>query len=172
MWSCCKRGWKLEGKGFGGGKGHVKTIPSLPHYSRSNLLFFQANHSLSMCMHIQLLLKTPINMHTLNLVIFKRILWCSQTGSGQEISLAKFGYILDTQVRKKKCFHILGYLLELSVKIWWIWVIFFMKNPLYRLKIIFFSSKFHEISTIEEILTQLCILLHPNSRWQRQHMDE
>jgi len=32
--------------------------------------------------------------------IFLRILWCSQTGNGQEINLAKFGCILDMQVEK------------------------------------------------------------------------
>jgi hypothetical protein len=61
LWSCSNKGWNLEGKGSGGGNGHVKTIPPLPHFSRSNL-FFQANHSLSTCMHIQLILKTPMNM--------------------------------------------------------------------------------------------------------------
>jgi hypothetical protein len=47
------------------------------------------------------------------------ILWCSQSGHHPENNLAKFGYILDMKVEKKsKSFYVLGYLLELIIKIW------------------------------------------------------
>jgi hypothetical protein len=43
---------------------------------------------------------------------------CSQSGDHPENNLAKFGYILDIKLEKIKSFYILGYLLELIVKIW------------------------------------------------------
>jgi hypothetical protein len=47
------------------------------------------------------------------------ILWCSQSGHYPENNLAKFGYILDMKVEKNsKSLYILGYLLELIIKIW------------------------------------------------------
>jgi hypothetical protein len=65
-----------------------------------------------------------------------RILWCSQSGDHPENKLAKFKYILDMEVGKKKTesLYILGYILELIIEIWRIWVIFSMKNPLHRSK--------------------------------------
>jgi hypothetical protein len=52
-------------------------------------------------------------------------LWCSQSGHHPENNWAKFGYILDMKVGPKKIesFYVLGYLLELIFKIWWIWSI-------------------------------------------------
>jgi hypothetical protein len=48
-----------------------------------------------------------------------RILWCSQSGNHSQINLAKFGYILDMKVgNKTESCYILGYLLELIIKIW------------------------------------------------------
>jgi hypothetical protein len=49
-----------------------------------------------------------------------RILWYSQSGDHPESNLAKFSYILDTKVgkTKKNPFYILGYLLELIIKVW------------------------------------------------------
>jgi hypothetical protein len=48
-----------------------------------------------------------------------RILWCSQSGDHPEKNLAKFGYILDMKIGKRKTesFYILGYLLELIIEI-------------------------------------------------------
>ncbi len=43
--------------------------------------------------------------------------------------LDRFGYILDMKVIKPESFYILGYPLEVIIKIWKIWVIFFMKYP-------------------------------------------
>ncbi len=64
--------------------------------------------------------------------------------------------------KKTWSFYIPGYVLELIIKIWqfekkifkiWqIWVIFSMKNPLYWLKIIFFRSKSGENSPVKETL--------------------
>jgi hypothetical protein len=39
--------------------------------------------------------------------------------------LARFGYVLGMKVKKPKSFYILGYLLEVIIKICKIWVIFF-----------------------------------------------
>ncbi len=82
---------------------------------------------------------------------FPSILWCSWSGNDPKDDLASFGYILDTKTRKKT--KILLYLLLptgtycknmmilnfFSFEIWWIWVHFLMKNPLYGSKS-FFSS--------------------------------
>jgi hypothetical protein len=46
-------------------------------------------------------------------------LGCSQSGHHPENNLAKFGYILDMKLGKKKILSIfLGYLLELIIKVW------------------------------------------------------
>ncbi len=52
-------------------------------------------------------------------LFLKRILWCSQCDDHPENNLAKFGCILDMKFRKNKIksFYILGYLLELIIKI-------------------------------------------------------
>ncbi len=50
-----------------------------------------------------------------------RFLLCSQSGDHPENSLAKFNYILEMKVGKKKeieSFYIPGYPLELIIKIW------------------------------------------------------
>jgi hypothetical protein len=47
-----------------------------------------------------------------------RILWRSQSSDHSQNNLAKFGYALDMKVGKKESFYILGYLLELIIKIW------------------------------------------------------
>jgi hypothetical protein len=78
------------------------------------------------------------------------VLACRQSGYHSENNLAKFGYILDMKVGKKKkkrgSFYILGYLLELIIKNWQLgrkkkssksgkFAFFFpLKNPLYRSK--------------------------------------
>jgi hypothetical protein len=80
--------------------------------------------------------------------------------------LARFGYILDMKVEKRKTrilLLILGYLLELIIKIWrfglffyyfyfeiWrIWSFFLsMKNPLYRLKSYFSGQNLTELLNI------------------------
>jgi hypothetical protein len=48
------------------------------------------------------------------------VLACRQGGDHLENNLSKFGYILDMKVEKTKreSFYILGYLLELIIKIW------------------------------------------------------
>jgi len=58
---------------------------------------------------------------------FLRILWCSQSGDHPENNLAKFGYILDMKIGKRKTesFYILSYLLELIIKIWGFGIVFF-----------------------------------------------
>jgi hypothetical protein len=48
---------------------------------------------------------------------FKRILWCSQSGDRSQNNLAKFGYMLDVRVEKRK--GIVLYSLEFIIKIWW-----------------------------------------------------
>jgi hypothetical protein len=48
-----------------------------------------------------------------------RISWCTPNAHHWENNLAKFGYVLDTKVEKKELFYILGYLLELIIKICW-----------------------------------------------------
>jgi hypothetical protein len=76
------------------------------------------------------------------------VLACRESGDHSENYLAKFGYILDMKVVKKKreSFYILRCLLELIIKIWQLggkknssqsgkFAYFFpMKNPLYRSK--------------------------------------
>jgi hypothetical protein len=50
-----------------------------------------------------------------------RILWYNQSGDHPESNLAKFGYILDMKVEGKKkpeSFYVIGYLIELVIKIW------------------------------------------------------
>ncbi len=74
-------------------------------------------------------------------------MWCSQSGDHLQSNLTRFGYILNMKVGKKpKSFNIIGYLLELIINIWQIWVIFFMENPFYR-------SNFWEYLPIKEILS-------------------
>jgi len=69
-----------------------------------------------------------------------------QSGNHPENNLGKFGYILDIKVgQKPKSFYILGYLLELVIKIWRIWAIFFHENPLYWTKSYFSSKKLKKI---------------------------
>jgi hypothetical protein len=76
----------------------------------------------------------------------------SQSGDHPKNNLAKYGYILDMKVGKKrgkkkfkKSFHILGYLLELIIQIWRfgkkdlqnlanLVLLFPLKKPLYRSK--------------------------------------
>jgi hypothetical protein len=56
-------------------------------------------------------------------------LWCSRSGDHPESDLAKFSYILDTKVGgKKNPFYILGYLLELIIKIWLFGFLFSLKS--------------------------------------------
>jgi hypothetical protein len=94
--------------------------------------------------------------HTLGMrVSSKGILCCSQSGNHPENNnWAKFGYILHLKVDQKNkqnpSILFFAYVLKLIIKIWlfsrkifetWqIWVIFSMKNPLYRLKS-YFSSR-------------------------------
>jgi hypothetical protein len=56
-----------------------------------------------------------------------RIFLCSQSGNHSENNLAKFGYVLDMEVEKKKFFYILGYLLEPIIKILEIWIFIFFE---------------------------------------------
>ncbi len=58
--------------------------------------------------------------------------------------LAKFGYVTNMILFYKKTgsFYNLYYLLELIIKIWWIWPIFSIKNHVHSLINIFFKSKF------------------------------
>jgi hypothetical protein len=85
-----------------------------------------------------------------------RILCCSQSGNHPENNWAKFGYILHFKVdpQKKKNRILLyysclrtetyhkksGFFFREIFEIWQIWVIFPMKNPMYRLKS-YFSSR-------------------------------
>ncbi len=85
-------------------------------------------------------------------------MWCSWSGYHPQDDLAIFGYRLDINVLKKsESFYILGYLLKLIIKtlmiwnlffckIWWIWAMFLMENPLYSSKSFFFRSKFGKTS--------------------------
>ncbi len=73
-------------------------------------------------------------------------MWCSQTGNDSENNFAKFGYILDMKVGKKRIFLYSWlpagtYHKNLAIwnffffKIWRSWVFSFsMRNPLHRLK--------------------------------------
>ncbi len=59
-------------------------------------------------------------------VFFFSIFWCSWSDD-----FARFGYRLNMKVEKKKAgssFYILGYLLELIIKIWWFGNFFFSRN--------------------------------------------
>jgi len=48
-----------------------------------------------------------------------RILWCNQSGDHLENNLTKFGYMINMKVGKKwKSFYILGYLLEVIIRLW------------------------------------------------------
>jgi hypothetical protein len=74
-----------------------------------------------------------------------------QSGNHPENNLAKFGYILDMNAgQKPKSFYILGYLLELVIKIWRIWAISFHENSFALDKIIFFKSKIEANSPVKE----------------------
>jgi hypothetical protein len=53
------------------------------------------------------------------------ILQCSQSGNHRENILAKSGYLLYMKLEKKESFYILGYLLELIIKIWRFGILFF-----------------------------------------------
>ncbi len=58
-----------------------------------------------------------------------RILWCSQSDNHPENNLAKFGYIIDMKIRKQTIsFYILGYLLEVSIKVWQFGIFKFQKS--------------------------------------------
>jgi hypothetical protein len=48
---------------------------------------------------------------------FLRILWCSQSGEHPEKRLGQIGQIWLWKVEEKESFYILGYLLELIIKI-------------------------------------------------------
>ncbi len=50
-------------------------------------------------------------------VSLQDFLWCSQSGDHSQNHLAKFGYMLDVKVEKRK--GIVLYSLELIIKIWW-----------------------------------------------------
>jgi hypothetical protein len=65
-------------------------------------------------------------------LLMVKILWCSQSGDLPENNLAKFGYVIDMKFgrgKKKKTefFYVLGYLLELIIKIWRFLELFFFK---------------------------------------------
>jgi hypothetical protein len=70
---------------------------------------------------------------------FFSILWCSWKWRSSIIWFRQIW--LQTRyerILKKESFYILGYLLELTIKIWRIWAIFLsMENPLYRLESLF-----------------------------------
>jgi hypothetical protein len=77
-----------------------------------------------------------------------------QIGNHPENNLGKFGYILDIKVgQKPKSFYSLGYLLELVIKIWRIWAIFFHKKSFVLDKIIFFKLKIEENFLVKETLS-------------------
>jgi len=78
---------------------------------------------------------------TMQQVFFLRILWHSQSGNHSKNNLAKFGYILDMKVEKKKTRILLYFWLPTGtyhknlaiwkikvLKIWRIWVIFFYEK--------------------------------------------
>ncbi len=83
---------------------------------------------------------------------------CSQSAIIQKLILPNLGYILDMKSREKtESFFILGYLLELIIKIWrfgktlfeiWrIWVFFFTKYPLCRSKSFFSGENFAKFTS-------------------------
>jgi hypothetical protein len=56
-------------------------------------------------------------------------------------------------------FYILGYLLQLIIKIWQIWAIFFFhENPFVLVEIIFFSTKLGENLPVKETVSLLSYL--------------
>jgi hypothetical protein len=90
-------------------------------------------------------------------------LWCRWNGNHSKDDLARFGYKLDMKVeRKPDSFYILGYLLELMIKMWNLDYFFLrkmanfvlnvsMKIPLYWSKSYFSGRNFGEISPKENI---------------------
>jgi hypothetical protein len=78
-----------------------------------------------------------------------RILWCSQSDDHSQNDLAKFGYILEMKVeRKTESFYILGYLLELIIKIWWFGIKFKIQKlvnfgPFFAWKILWILGQNH-----------------------------
>jgi len=53
------------------------------------------------------------------MVFLISILWCSWNGNHPQRDLVRFGYKLDMKNRKKpESFYILGYLMELIIKVW------------------------------------------------------
>jgi hypothetical protein len=76
---------------------------------------FSCNNNFSQEGSEQVPLKTLTNVPWFLL----RIFWCSQSGNHPENNLAKFGYIIDMKVEKNiGSFYILGYLLEVIVRLW------------------------------------------------------
>jgi hypothetical protein len=53
--------------------------------------------------HLHICLKTMIsNCVCVGVLVFLRILWCSQNGDHSENNLAKFGDMIDMKIGKKK----------------------------------------------------------------------
>jgi hypothetical protein len=102
------------------------------------------------------------------LVFYLPILWCSQSGDHPENKLAKFGYIPEMKVLKKKdpsSLKIWQFRKKKSIKIWQIWPIVLMKNPVY-VDIILFRSKFGKNLPVRKITpTHSTMLLLVHSIW-------
>ncbi len=97
------------------------------------------------------------------------IWWCSQSGDHSKNNLAKFGYILDRKVeRKKESLYILGYLLELIIKIWQFGFFILRSNkfgPFFPWIFFFYTGQNHNFSVQNSPIIELSNWLHFAS-WQ------
>ncbi len=84
---------------------------------------------------------------------FFSILWCSQTSNDQEKLFIQIWLYIRYEIEKGKwSFYILGYLLEVTIIIWWFGIFFplrmwqiwvnFHKKSLVLVEVLFFRSKF------------------------------